>query len=191
MVKETKEQYIFTNIFVISLSIIILLFTNSYLNFYNLIRIEPMAHYYSSFGYISYHYINNNEDDGILESRFNEFNRYYVDDIIKSNNQSIGFQYRVSQDSFYVSPLIKSKIMLRQDLLFKTKPRNKDEVYKAIYSDMKSCINDWIDENLCEKNNEYKEVLSPYFDALGKAKINNKTQFSRILHYKYIVKNDI
>ena len=154
MIKETKEQYIFTNIFVISLSIIILLFTNSYLNFYNLIRIEPMAHDYSSFGYISYHYINNNEDDGILESRFNEFNRYYVDDIIKSNNQSIGFQYRVSQDSFYVSPLIKAKIMLRQDLLFKTKPRNKDEVYKAIYSDMKSCINDWIYKELCEENDD-------------------------------------
>ena len=55
MIKETKEQYIFANIIVISLSIIILLFTNSYLNFFNLIRIEPMAHDYSSFRYISYH----------------------------------------------------------------------------------------------------------------------------------------
>ena len=49
---------------------------------------------------------------------------------------------------------IKSKIMLRQDLLFKTKPRNKDEVYKAIYSDMKSCINDWIYKELCEENDD-------------------------------------
>ena len=185
MVKEKKEKYIFINIIIISLSIIILLFTNSYFNFYNFIRIAP-SYNFSSFKYVGYLYRTN--DNEIFSSQLEKFNPYDID-YIKSNINSVGFVYVKSYNGWeYLA--IKSKIMLRQDLLFKTKPRNKDEVYKAIYSDMESCINDWIYKELCEENDENTEILSPYFNYLGKSKINDKTQFSRLLYYKYIIRNE-